>query len=96
MMKEEAKLMKLNFQKETNKQEENQGGGLKNVFFRLFYILITNQTESYFRDIVFIIIQFIQIIAFPMENFFFWMEKLLVWNSRPFFPLFPINLFMGR
>ena len=70
LFKEEAKLMKLDLQKENKKIEKKEILGIKLYFFRLIYVLLQNQKDSYFRDLMFIIIQFIQLIAFPMDRIF--------------------------
>ena len=70
LFKEEEKLMNLDLQKENKKIEKNEVLGIKLYFFRLIYVLLQNQKDSYFRDIMFIIIQFIQLIAFPMDRVF--------------------------
>ena len=70
MLKEEEKLMKLDLQKEVKKLEANQIQGIKLSFFRLVYVLLQNQTDSYFRDVIFIIVQFLQLMAFPMDTVF--------------------------
>ena len=68
--KEEAKLMNLDLQKENKKIEKKEVLGLKLYFFRLIYVLLQNQKDNYLRDLMFIIIQFIQLIAFPMDKIF--------------------------
>ena len=70
LFKEEAKLMKLDLQTENKKIEKKEVLGIKLYFFRLIYVLLQNQKDSYFRDIMLIIIQFIQLIAFPMDKIF--------------------------
>ena len=70
LFKEEAKLMKLDLQKENKKIEKNEIQGFKLYFFRLIYVLLQNQKDNYFRDIMFIIIQFIQLMTFPMDRIF--------------------------
>lgn len=69
-MKEEDKLMKLNLQKENKKIEANQINGIKLSFFKMIYVLLENQTDSYFRDVIFIISQFIQLMSFPLDTAF--------------------------
>ena len=66
-MKEEEKLMKLDLQKETKKIESNQINGIKLSFFRMIYVLLQNQIDNYFRDVLFIIAQFIQLMSFPLD-----------------------------
>ena len=70
MIKEEEKLMKLDLQKENKKVEANQIKGIKLNFFKMIYVLLQNQTDNYFRDVVFIICQFIQLMSFPLEKVF--------------------------
>ena len=70
MMKEEEKLMKLDLQKENKKIEANQINGIKLSFFKMIYVLLQNQTDNYFRDVIFIIAQFIQLISFPLDTAF--------------------------
>ena len=70
MMKEEEKLMKLDLQKENKKIEANQINGIKLYFFRMIYVLLQNQIDNYFRDVVFIIAQFIQLMSFPLDTAF--------------------------
>ena len=69
-MKEEAKLMKLDLQKENKKIEANQINGIKLYFFKMIYVLLQNQTDNYFRDVLFIISQFIQLMSFPLDKTF--------------------------
>ena len=69
MMKEEEKLMKLDLQKENKKIEANQINGIKLYFFKMIYVLLQNQTDNFFRDVIFIISQFIQLISFPLDAF---------------------------
>ena len=67
MLKEEEKLMKLDLQKENKKIEANQINGIKLFFFRMIYVLLQNQSDNYFRDVLFIIAQFVQLISFPLD-----------------------------
>ena len=67
MLKEEEKLMKLDLQKENKKIEANQINGMKLFFFRMIYVLLQNQIDNYFRDVLFIIAQFVQLISFPLD-----------------------------
>ena len=69
-MKEEEKLMKLDLQKENKKIESNQINGIKLYFFKMIYVLLQNQIDNYFRDVIFIIAQFIQLISFPLDTAF--------------------------
>ena len=70
MMKEEEKLMKLDLQKENKKIEMNQINGIKLSFFKMIYVLLQNQDDNIFRDVIFIIAQFVQLIAFPLGKAF--------------------------
>ena len=70
MMKEEEKLMKLDLQKENKKIEMNQINGIKLSFFKMIYVLLQNQDDNIFRDVIFIIAQFVQLIAFPLGKTF--------------------------
>ena len=70
MIKEEEKLMKLDLQKENKKVEAAQINGIKLYFFKMIYVLLQNQTDSYFRDVMFIIAQFIQLMSFPLDTAF--------------------------
>ena len=70
MMKEEEKLMKLDLQKENKKIEANQINGIKLYFFKMIYVLLQNQIDNYFRDVIFIIAQFIQLMSFPLDTAF--------------------------
>ena len=70
MIKEEEKLMKLDLQKENKKIEANQINGIKLSFFKMIYVLLQNQIDNYFRDVIFIISQFIQLISFPLDTAF--------------------------
>jgi len=70
MMKEEEKLMKLDLQKENKKIEANQITGIKLYFFKMIYVLLQNQIDNYFRDVIFIIAQFVQLMSFPLDTAF--------------------------
>ena len=62
--------MSLDLKKENKKIEKNEVLGLKLYFFRLIYVLLQNQQDNIFRDLLFIVIQFIQLIAFPLDKVF--------------------------
>ena len=62
--------MKLDLQKENKKIEANQINGIKLSFFKMIYVLLQNQIDNYFRDVIFIISQFIQLISFPLDTAF--------------------------
>ena len=70
MLKEEEKLMKLDLQKENKKIEMKQINGIKLSFFKMIYVLLQNQDDNILRDVVFIIAQFVQLIAFPLGSAF--------------------------
>ena len=70
MQNEEEKLMKLDLQKENKKTEMNQINGIKLSFFKMVYTLLQNQDDNILRDVIFIIAQFIQLIAFPLGKAF--------------------------
>ncbi len=69
-MKEEEKLLKLDLKKEQQKQSLTQTEGLQLYFFRALYSIYTNSGLDHFCDILFTIIQFIQLMAFPMDTVF--------------------------
>ena len=69
-MKEEQKLMKLELQNENQKLESIQLSGLKLYFFNFVYHLLETQMENILLDYLLIIIQFIQLISFPMDYAF--------------------------
>ena len=101
MIKEEEKLMKLDLQKENKKVEANQINGIKLYFFKMIYVLLQNQTDNYFRDVIFIIAQFIQLMSFPLEktfssgwkifwygtigHFFRYFQLIYLWYGNPQF-----------
>ena len=62
--------MKLDLQKENKKIEMNQINGIKLSFFKMIYVLLQNQDDNIFRDVIFIIAQFVQLIAFPLSKAF--------------------------
>ena len=62
--------MKLDLQKENKKIEMNQINGIKLSFFKMIYVLLQNQDDNIFRDVIFIIAQFVQLIAFPLGKTF--------------------------
>jgi hypothetical protein len=69
-MKEEKKLMNLELENETQKLEEKKLSFLKLFFFNLVHYLLDHQRVNYFLDYLFIIIQFIQLMAFPIDAIF--------------------------
>ena len=90
--------MKLDLQKENKKIEENQIIGIKLSFFRMIYVLLQNQIDNYFRDVIFIIAQFLQLISFPLDtafssgwkkfwygtfgNFFRYFQLIYLWHGN--------------
>ena len=68
MKKEEKLIMKLDLQKENKKIEMNQINDLS--FYKMIYVLLQNQDNNIFRDVIFIIAQFVQLIAFPLGKTF--------------------------
>ena len=56
LFKEQSKLKNLDLQKENKKIEKNETLGIKFYFFWLIYIVLQNQKDSYFHDIILIII----------------------------------------
>ena len=67
-MKEEERLIKLNLQKEQQKQNLTRPEGIKLYFFRTLYSILKNRSLNYFCDILFTIFEFIQLISFPMSK----------------------------
>mgnify|MGYP007012625389 CR=1 FL=1 len=66
MYKEEAALMKLELKDDKKSLGKNEVLGIKLNFFRLIYVLLQNQTDNVFRDLFFIVIEFIQLMSFPL------------------------------
>ena len=69
-MKEEEKLMKLNLEDEKQKIKKIQITGIKLYFFNFVHFLLQNHMENYFLDYFFIICEFMQLMAFPMDSVF--------------------------
>ena len=69
-MKEEEKLLNLDLQKENQKQSLNQPEGIKLYLFRTLYSLLQIKSLNHFCDILFIIFEFIQLMAFPLDTAF--------------------------
>ena len=69
-MKEEEKLLRLDLQKENKKNETNQIGEIKLTFFKMIYLLLQIDYENNFREILFTILQFIQLMAFSLDKVF--------------------------
>ena len=68
-MEADIDLGKLNFSKAKMKIEEMLVN-FKFSFFNLIYILIKNERENFFVSALIIIIEFIQLIAFPINEIF--------------------------
>ena len=69
-MKEEEKLMKLNLEKENQKSDSNEIKGIKLNFFKIVYLLLQKDWESDFRNILFLILEFLQLLGFSMDAIF--------------------------
>ena len=69
-MKEEEKLMKLNLEKENQKSDSNEIKGIKLNFFKIVYLLLQKDWESDFRNILFLILEFLQLLGFSMDSIF--------------------------
>ena len=85
-MKEEKKLMKLELKNENQKLENIQISGLKLYFFNLVFQLLQINKENNFLEYFLVIVQFIQLIAFPMDFVFsFWRKNLWFGTVGHFF-----------
>ena len=95
-MKEEEKLLNLDLQKEQQKQSLNQPEGIKLYFFRTLYLILQNEGLNQFFDILFIVLEFIQLMAFSMDTTFsegwklYWYETI-----GNFFRFFQLIYFWG-
>ena len=69
-MKEEDKLLNLDLRKEQDKKNLNYLEGIKLYFFRVLYNILQNDSLNNFCKILFIIVQFIQLMAFPLDKIF--------------------------
>ena len=69
-MKEEEKLLKLNLKREHKKSNSSKAEGLQLNFFKTVYLLLENEANNDFRDIFFLILQFLQLMAFTMNQVF--------------------------
>ena len=69
-MKEEEKLLKVNLTNEQEKESVNKLTGYKLYFFRALFSIEKYQSNNQFCDILFTIIEFVQLMAFPMEEIF--------------------------
>ena len=70
-MKEEEKLLKINLSNEQEKESLNKLTGYKLYFFRALYSIQKYQGRYKFCDILFTILEFAQLIAFPMDKIFY-------------------------
>ena len=69
-MKEEEKLLKLDLKKEQSKQSLNQPEGIQLYFFRALYCIFLCRGLNMFCHILFTILEFMQLMAFPMDKIF--------------------------
>ena len=97
-MKEENELLNLDLRKEQEKHNLNHPEGIKLYLFRALYNILQNDSLNPFCKILFIIIQFIQLMGFPMDKIFssgwkvYWYET--IGNFIRFFQL--IYLWRGN
>ena len=91
-MKEEEKLLRINLSNEQEKENVNKITGYKLYFFRALFSIQKYQGRNTFCDILFTIIEFVQLIAFPLDKIFikgwgsFWFGT--VGNFFRFFQLY--------
>ena len=69
-MKEEEKLLKINLSNEQEKENINKLTGYKLYFYRALYSIQKYQGKNKFCDILFTIVEFIQLMAFPFDKVF--------------------------
>ena len=69
-MKEEEKLLKVNLSNEQEKESIQKITGFRLYFFRALYSIQKYQGKNKFCDILFAIIEFIQLMAFPLDKIF--------------------------
>ena len=69
-MKEEENLLKINLSNPQEKEGSNKLSGYKLYFFRALYSIEKYHGKNKFCDILFTIIQFLQLMAFPMDKIF--------------------------
>ena len=69
-MKEEQRLLNLDLQKEQKRQGINQKEGIKLYLFRALYSLLKYYGLNHFCDILFTVLSFVQLMAFPMDTVF--------------------------
>ena len=93
-MKEEEKLLKINLSNEQEKENIKKLTGYKLYFFRALYSIQKYQGKNKFSDILFAIIEFIQLMAFPLDKIFSigWRDKLFgtVGNFFRFFQFYSL------
>ena len=70
MMKEEEKLLNINIEKDHQKQNLNNPEGIKIYVFRALYSILQSEVLNKFVNTLFIILEFIQLMAFPMDTIF--------------------------
>ena len=82
-MKEEEHLLNLNLQNEQNeKQSLTQPEGMKLYLLGSLYSLLQIKSLNHFCDFLFVIFEFIQLMAFPMDTVFssgwksYWYETI--------------------
>ena len=91
-MKEEEKLLKINLTNQQEKENVNKITGYKLYFFRALFSIEKYQGKNTFCDILFTIIEFVQLISFPMDTIYskgwgsFWFGT--VGNFFRFFQLY--------
>ena len=69
-MKEEEKLLKVNLSNEQEKESLKKITGYRLYFFRALYSIQKYQGKNKFCDILFAIIEFVQLMAFPLDKIF--------------------------
>ena len=69
-MKEEQRLLNLDLQKEQKRQGINQNEGIQLYLFRALYSLLKYYGLNHFCDILFTVLSFVQLMAFPMDTVF--------------------------
>ena len=69
-MKEEENLLKLDLKKEQSKQSLNQPEGIQLYIFRALYCIFLCGGLNIFCHILFTILEFMQLMAFPMDKIF--------------------------
>ena len=69
-MKEEEKLLRINLTNEQEKESVNKLTGYRLYFFRTLYSIQKYQGKNKFCDILFTIVEFFQLMAFPFDKIF--------------------------